>query len=340
MFSSVRFERKVYAMFYTSRLNSTHRRGLRPSPGGIFAAVVMAALVMTSATGFVTGSPVTTVPPAAMRSMKLTSSATPTEYFVARLQWEIASRTLSYRVSSHLLNAANDLNQAVIDSGPANTAGYETAANELHQLAVLPETSSTPAQNAEGSYLISELNQFFDTPGLFSGRYSPDRVAFQANTGNLWKAGYITGTNLDDGLAPGTSPSITAVDGGYEIAFQANTGDLWVIGALGDTAWNLGMMSGTSPSITTTDGGSGYEVAVQTNTGNLWTIGSLGDTAWNLGMMSGTSPSITTFEGGVGYEVAVQANTGNLWTIGSYHDTSYLNGFGMMSGTSPSIAAM
>jgi hypothetical protein len=48
----------------------------------------------------------------------------------------------------------------------------------------------------------------------------------------------------------GTSPTITAVNGSYEVAFQANTGSLWTVGEDPHGAWGLGMMNGTSPTIT------------------------------------------------------------------------------------------
>jgi hypothetical protein len=49
-------------------------------------------------------------------------------------------------------------------------------------------------------------------------------------------------------MKAGTSPSITALGGGYQVAFQANTGLLWMIGevAKGDTG--LAMAANTSAS--------------------------------------------------------------------------------------------
>ena len=115
-------------------------------------------------------------------------------------------------------------------------------------------------------------------------------TAFQANTSDLWSAGSAGVEDWDAGMAPGTSPRITASGSGYEQALQVNTSDLWTLGSAGDRDWGLGMMAGTSPSITAS--ASGYEVALQVNTSDLWTLGSGGDEDWGLGMMAGTSPGI------------------------------------------------
>jgi len=116
-------------------------------------------------------------------------------------------------------------------------------------------------------------------------------VAFQANTGSLWSVGSDTHGDWQQGMMPGTSPSITALSGGgYEMAFQANTGSLITIGAAGNKNWQLGMMPGTSPSITSLNGS--FEVAFQANTGSLWSVGSDTHGAWDLGMSNQTSPSI------------------------------------------------
>ena len=162
-------------------------------------------------------------------------------------------------------------------------------------------------------------------------------MAFEANTGNLWSVGSDNHGDWQQGMMPGTNPSITALTGGgYEMAFQANTGSLITIGAAGNKNWQLGMMPGTSPSITTLGNGS-FEVAFQANTGNLWSVGSDNHGDWQQGMMPGTNPSITALTGG-GYEMAFQANTGSLITIGAAGNKNWQ--LGMMPGTSPSITTL
>jgi hypothetical protein len=57
--------------------------------------------------------------------------------------------------------------------------------------------------------------------------------------------------NLGQGVMPGTSPNITALElSGYQIAFQNNIGMLIAVGD--SPAWNWGSLpvrAGTSPSI-------------------------------------------------------------------------------------------
>lgn len=144
------------------------------------------------------------------------------------------------------------------------------------------------------------------------------------------------GSDWDAGMAPGTSPSIAAVPGGYEIALQTNTNDLWLLGTYGDIDTHLGMMPGTSPSIHLLPDG-GYEVAFQANTGDLWVYGTswTGDTG--QGMAAGTSPSLTAINSS--YEVAFQANTHDLYTWNNLTGPANL-GYGMMPGTSPAITGL
>jgi hypothetical protein len=160
-------------------------------------------------------------------------------------------------------------------------------------------------------------------------------AAFSSNSSTLpglWTNG-IQGTG-HTGLAfmSGTSPSATAVSGGYELAFQGSDGNVWTTGTLGLTDWHLGEASGTSPSIAPISGG--YEAAFQGSNGDLWTTGTSGSTDWGLGMMAGTSPSITAVSGGV--EIAFQANTGDLWTVGSAGNT----GWPLAMTGSPSITTL
>ena len=287
-------------MQYGLRWNERHQRlgqgGWRLIAKRVLVAVAMDVLVLAGTIGFGEGSPAATRPSATIRSMVPVASGVPVQYEEARLQWEIAARVISSEMSTHLLIAANDLAQAVNDGNAPDPASYETAIRDLENFAELPDAMLTSAQDAEAQTWVSALDGFFNTPGLFRGTYQPVKVAFQANTSDLWTADdSFGGTNWSLGLMSGTSPSITAVNGGYEIAFEANTGDLWTVGTLGDTAWNLGMMNGTSPSIIALDGGVGFEVAVQTNTGDLWAVGAYWDTDYGgLGMRQATSPSIAS----------------------------------------------
>ena len=157
-------------------------------------------------------------------------------------------------------------------------------------------------------------------------------IAYQNSAGTLAIAGRNNNRSYGLGMAAGTSPSITELDGGgFEIAFQANTGSLWTVGSAGQRNWGLGMKAGTSPSIAGLVGG-GYVVAFQANTGDLFTAGTLGTRNLGLGMKAGTSPSVTGLAIG-GFQIAFQANTGTLWTAGSAGQHNW--GLGMAAGTSP-----
>jgi surface antigen/uncharacterized protein len=155
------------------------------------------------------------------------------------------------------------------------------------------------------------------------------------NSGSFWTIGHDDLGDLNLGMAPGTSPSITVLsNGGWEAAFQANNGHLWVVGSDNRGDLDLGMAAGTSPSITAMPNG-GWEVAFQSSSGSLWVVGQDDRGDMQLGMAAGTSPSITTLTGG-GWEVAF--NSGSLWIVGN-DDRGDMN-LGMEPGTSPSIAAM
>jgi Ca2+-binding RTX toxin-like protein len=115
-------------------------------------------------------------------------------------------------------------------------------------------------------------------------------IAYQAKTdgpNNLftYDPTVNSATDVEAGMAPGTSPSI---NNGIvpQIAFQANTGNLDITGT-GDTG--LAMAAGTSPSIDAAG-----NVAFQGSNGNLWTYAGNGNGTTDTGaaMMAGTSPSI------------------------------------------------
>jgi hypothetical protein len=62
-----------------------------------------------------------------------------------------------------LADAAESAGRAT-DSG--NTSGYPAAVQELTDLAPVPETATTAAQQAEAQADVSALDSFFNTPAL------------------------------------------------------------------------------------------------------------------------------------------------------------------------------
>jgi Ca2+-binding RTX toxin-like protein len=133
-------------------------------------------------------------------------------------------------------------------------------------------------------------------------------IAYQAKTdgpNNLftYDPTVNSATDVEAGMAPGTSPSINNGIVAH-IAFQANTGNLDVTGK-GDL--QLGMAPGTSPSI---DANSN-EVAFQSNAGELWTNGGEDDGDWHLGMAPGTSPSTQ----GTPHTAFESSPFGYLWNL-------------------------
>jgi hypothetical protein len=50
--------------------------------------------------------------------------------------------------------------------GDTGNSGYTTAVSELMALAAIPETDTTPQQQAEAQTDITALDTFFNTPGL------------------------------------------------------------------------------------------------------------------------------------------------------------------------------
>jgi hypothetical protein len=83
----------------------------------------------------------------------------------AKQEWIDGSTVDSAESSSYLRLAAIDLLSAM-DAGAAD-ADYRTAVQQLQQVAALPETGDTPAQMAEASTDLTDLNTFFGTDGLY-----------------------------------------------------------------------------------------------------------------------------------------------------------------------------
>jgi hypothetical protein len=212
---------------------------------------------------------------------------------------------------------------------------YDAAANyswnglSSSQEVTMPGTSVPSGPNAAASSFNTEYGG--STPP------APEdfEAAFNSNSATLpglWTNGTQGSGHTGLGFTSGTSPSATAVSGGYELAFQGSDGNVWTTGTLGLTDWHLGEAPGTSPSIAPISGG--YEAAFQGSNGDLWTTGTGGSTDWGLAMMAGTSPSITSVSGGV--EIAFQASSGDLSTVGSAGNTNWSLA---MTG-SPSITAL
>ena len=96
------------------------------------------------------------------------------------------------------------------------------------------------------------------TPVTSSNVQSPTgagyRIAFLANSGNLWtfNSEDALGTDRKLGMMKGTSTAIAVLqDGSYRVAFQANNGNLWTFNSKDKVGTNrkLGMMKGTSPAM-------------------------------------------------------------------------------------------
>jgi hypothetical protein len=77
----------------------------------------------------------------------------------AKAVWKQTASVAAAEVSRDLRQAASDLKEA-------GTGGYSSAIRELMELAALPETGTTPAQQAEARTDLTALDKFFGTPGL------------------------------------------------------------------------------------------------------------------------------------------------------------------------------
>jgi hypothetical protein len=240
----------------------------------------------------------------------------------AGLAWAAApaaqAATVSYEVAYH--DSAGDLALA----GPAGPEGDSPLSNPP----IMPGTS--PAI-ASVDFPDGFLMAYQDTEGQLievESNNGPDATPFAPGVA----------------MAPGTSPSITTLDGfDAEVAVQDSANDLITVGAgdgsAGMTNWGL-MAPGTSPSVTAlpSQGAFDFEVAYQLPDSNLATVGAEDHGAWDLGMAADTSPSITGLANG-SYEVAFQANTGSLWTLASGASGGRNLSLGMMAGTSPSLTS-
>ena len=188
-------------------------------------------------------------------------------------------------------------------------------------------------------------------------------TAFQANgSGDLWFDGSKGYFDTGLAMAPGTSPSITAVNSGYEIAYQSSSHLLGYTGIAGSALTGLAMDPASSPSITTTAsfnfGPENFQIAFESSTDVLGTTGVFGTESLGLDMAPGTSPStsglltlglipgnpfFTAVD--IGYHIDFHASTGTLCTydfngswLGGIYTSNGNTGYGMAAGASPSTS--
>jgi uncharacterized protein DUF4232 len=95
------------------------------------------------------------------------STQAATRYSEARQLWTSGVSAIAAEQGSYWTQAAGLLTNAV-ESGAAGTTGFSAAAQELTQLAALPDAMLTQSQKTQESTLVSELNGFFHTPGLYN----------------------------------------------------------------------------------------------------------------------------------------------------------------------------
>jgi hypothetical protein len=85
-----------------------------------------------------------------------------TGYELAKREWQATQYEASYIQGATWVQAADYLTMGErVDPGP--TSGYPAAVQQLLQLASIPETDVSPAEDAEGNADIAGLNAFFTT---------------------------------------------------------------------------------------------------------------------------------------------------------------------------------
>lgn len=90
-----------------------------------------------------------------------------TEFSEARHLWVAGASAIAADQGSYWTHAADLLTNAV-NSGAPGTAGFAQAAQELTELAALPDAMLSPAQKSQEINLVGALNIFFSSPGLYS----------------------------------------------------------------------------------------------------------------------------------------------------------------------------
>jgi hypothetical protein len=113
----------------------------------------------------------------------------PTAFAGALQEWRTAvcdSAAQQSGDSGDWANAADILQQAQPQYA-GNPSGYIAAINELKDIASIPETDTTPAQQVEFQSDAEELDAFFGTPGLYISDTSqcplPSGLGNAGNTG-------------------------------------------------------------------------------------------------------------------------------------------------------------
>jgi hypothetical protein len=97
----------------------------------------------------------------------LTTRATPW-FAEAKGEWELGSHSDAAEEGLCWIKASSDLySVGAAESGSGPPPGYYTAAQELYQLASLPDTGDTPAQSMQFESLVLRLNAFFGTVGRY-----------------------------------------------------------------------------------------------------------------------------------------------------------------------------
>ncbi len=88
-----------------------------------------------------------------------------TPYASALQEWEHAACASSAQQGAEWTQVAADLKDAAPDYA-GNPSGYKAAINDLHSMALVPETSASAAQQAQFESDVRALDIFLRTPGL------------------------------------------------------------------------------------------------------------------------------------------------------------------------------
>ncbi len=172
---------------------------------------------------------------------------------------------------------------------------------------------------------------------------APWAIAIQANDNNLWTVSTGSGVQqLHLAMRPGSSPSITMLNGGYGVAYAGSDSSLRTYDSRSNTSANvhLGMMPGTSPSYTRLVGTDSAAIAIQANTGVLWTWSTTSASQnLHIALKAGTNPAIVGLAAG-GYEIAYHGTDGSLHVYSSITNVASSLHLAMNASTSPAIAAL
>jgi hypothetical protein len=203
----------------------------------------------------------------------------------------------------------------------------------------------TPSYNNEGGLVrkaggAMEAGTSPSISGWDSGAFESIEAAFQGTENGLygWHWNGFIGTGLS--MAPGSTPSVGYVSGGYAIAFRNSAGRLEITGTGGTTEYGLGIAAGTNPSIIPwTNGWVVAFAAAGTNRLYVFYTASGAIAEYGLGIAAGSSPAIG-WSGGEEWEAAFRAaGTGNLYLYSPWRGTNELN-LGVAPNTNPSVASV